>query len=94
VWAVGTTGRDPIGGVVLHAGVSAEARLKGKHDTSNPAVLRVYRSTNMNAVLSMSVGNPGRADYILQPGRTDVDVAIVDGEMAIVPHGATTQPSE
>jgi hypothetical protein len=93
VWAIGTHGNDPIGGVVLHSGVSCEAKVSGKHDSDNPAVLRVYRSTNMNAVLAMSLGNPGRTDYVIQPGRTDVDVVAVDGELTIVPHGAPTQPS-
>jgi hypothetical protein len=92
VWAIGTTGNDPVGGVVLHSGLAAQEKIEGSTDISNPAILRVYRCTNMNDILAMTLGNPSRLDYAIHPGKTDIDITLVNGELSVEPH-ATTHPS-
>lgn len=87
----GDTGR--LGGHVLQAGQACEAKIKGKIDSNNVAILRIYAATDIDAILSISRGSPDRIDMPLDAGRSDLDVIRDDGQLAAVPHGTPAPPS-
>jgi hypothetical protein len=84
--AVGTTETQRLGGVVIRPGETARAKVDGKTSDSNPAVLRIYRATDLNDILAINPSNPKRLDVPLKPGVTDIDVVIREGEIATGPH--------
>jgi hypothetical protein len=92
--AVGTTASESgkLGGIALNPGDTGHANLKGTFNGGDVAVLRVYRSTDLNTMLAIPRGNPDRIDIPLDPGKTDIDIVKQNGEMTFVPHG-TPSPS-
>jgi hypothetical protein len=87
----GDTGR--LGGHVLPAGQSSEAKVKAKIDSDNVAILRIYAATDIDAILSISRGSPDRLDMPLDAGRSDLDVIRQDGQLTVVPHGRPAPPA-
>jgi hypothetical protein len=88
VVAVGTTESGKLGGVAVEPGNTAHAELKGTMAKDDVAVLRVYRATDLNAILAITHGNPDRIDVPLDPGKTDIDIVKQNGQLAEVPHGS------
>ncbi len=84
--AIGTTDSHRLGGVIIKPGETANAKVDGKPSRSNPVVLRAYRATDLNHILAISPGNPKRIDVPLNPGITDIDLVIEDGEFTTEPH--------
>jgi hypothetical protein len=80
----GDTGR--LGGHVLQAGQACEAKVKGKIDGGNVAILRIYAATDIDALLAISRGTPDRLDMPLNTGKSDLDVIRQDGQLTAVPH--------
>jgi len=92
VVAVGTTGSDRLGGVAIEPGETGHAVIKGTIENNDVAILRVYRSTDLNAILAIARGNPDRLDIPLDPGKTDIDIIKQNGQLTQVSHGTTTTP--
>ena len=84
--AVGTIGSDRLGGVAIEPGETAHTHLTGHIASDDVAVLRVYRSADLNMILAMRPPNPGRLDIPLDPGKTDIDIVAKDGQLTEVPH--------
>jgi hypothetical protein len=89
VAAIGTTGTQHIGGVVVEPGDTAHAVLKGTIEPDDVAVLRVYRATDLDMMLTKHEGDPDRLDLPLGPGVTDIDIVKKNGQMTNVPHGSS-----
>jgi|SRR5580700_8293324 hypothetical protein len=87
--AVGTTGSQHLGGVAVEPGESAHTVLKGTIASDDVAILRVYRATDLNMMLTMHYGDPNRLDIPLGPGTTDIDIVKQNGQMTDVPHGTS-----
>jgi hypothetical protein len=85
VLAVGNT--EKMGGAAVSPGSTAHTVLKGTIARDDVAVLRVYRAVELDAILSLSRGNPDRLDLPLNPGRTDIDIVTKNGRLQEVPHG-------
>ena len=64
--------------------------LTGTIANDDVAVLRVYRAVDLNAILSLNHGSPDRVDLPLDPGKSDIDIIRQNGQLAGVPHGATS----
>jgi len=75
-----------LGGHVLAVGDTGEVKVKAKIDKDNVAMLRVYNATDINGILAISRGSPDRLDLPLDPGKSDLDVVRVDGQLTLVPH--------
>jgi hypothetical protein len=88
VVAVGTTGSQKLGGVSINPGETGHAVVKGTISANDVAVLRVYRATDLNAILALQRGSPDRLDIPLDPGKTDIDILKENGQLAQVPHGS------
>jgi hypothetical protein len=88
VVAIGTTGSQHLGGVAVEPGETAHTVLQGTIESDDVAVLRVYRSTDLNEMLTKHYGDPDRLDIPLAPGVTDIDIVKNSGQMTSVPHGA------
>jgi len=84
VLAVGNTQR--LGGVAVEPGSTAHAAVTGNFDSDDVAVLRVYRSVDLNSILAIDRGSPDRLDIPLDPGKTDIDVVKQNGQLVDVPH--------
>jgi hypothetical protein len=89
VAAIGTTGTQHIGGVVVEPGDTAHTLLKGTIEPDDVAVLRVYRATDLDVMLTKHEGDPDRLDLPLGPGVTDIDIVKKNGQMTNVPHGSS-----
>jgi hypothetical protein len=85
--AIGTTASQHLGGVAIELGETAHTALKGTIASDDVAILRVYRATDLNMMLTMHYGDPNRLDIPLGPGITDIDIVRQNGQMASVPHG-------
>jgi hypothetical protein len=88
--AVGTTG-DHVGGVAIEPGDTGHTTLKGHIDADDVAVLRVYKASDLNMILTLHRGSPDRLDIPLDPGTTDLDIVKEKGQIADVPHGSPPQ---
>jgi hypothetical protein len=88
--AVGTTA-EHVGGVAIEPGDTGHTTLKGHIDADDVAVLRVYRASDLNMILTLHRGSPDRLDIPLDPGTTDIDIVKDKGQMADVPHAAPAQ---
>lgn len=88
VAAIGSTeGSTQLGGVAIEPGETAHTNLTGTIASDDVAVLRVYRSVDLNSILAINRGSPDRLDLPLNPGKTDIDVIKKDGRLIDVPHG-------
>jgi hypothetical protein len=85
--AVGTTETEHVGGVAIEPGDTGHTTLTGHIDHDDVAVLRVYRASDLNMILTLHRGNPQRIDIPLDPGTTDIDIVKEKGELAEVQHG-------
>ncbi|HEY1923196.1 MAG TPA: hypothetical protein VGG44_10645 [Tepidisphaeraceae bacterium] len=88
--AVGTTG-DHVGGVAIRPGDTGHTVLKGHIDSDDVAVLRVYRASDLNMILTLHRGSPDRLDIPLDPGVTDLDIVTAKGQIADIPHASPAQ---
>jgi hypothetical protein len=84
--AVGTTGSGRLGGVAVDPGETAQTTLTGHIASDDVAVLRVYRSADLNVILTLHPGDPNRLDIPLDPGKTDIDIVKRGGGLVAVPH--------
>lgn len=91
--AVGTTESQQLGGVAIDPGETGHTRISGHIGSDDVAVLRIYRSVDLNVILTIHRGDPDRVDVPLDPGKTDIDVVQINGQMTYRDHG-TTRPSE
>jgi hypothetical protein len=85
--AMETTGTTPINGRVIPPGQTGEAKASGQFSSDNQAILRVYRSVDLNQMMAMDRGDPGRVDQPLTPGKSDLDIDLVNGAITAQPHG-------
>jgi hypothetical protein len=90
VVAVGTAGSEKLGGVAIEPGETAHTVMTGTITANDVAILRVYRASDINTILSIPRGNPDRLDIPLDPGKTDIDIVKKNGQLADVPHGSST----
>jgi hypothetical protein len=86
VAAVGTTKTQKLGGVGLEPGESARRVVFGKFSGDDVAMLRIYNATDLDEILAIGHGSPDRLDVPLDPGRTDLDVVMENGQLATEPH--------
>jgi len=86
--AVETTESEHVGGVAIEPGDTGHTTLKGHIDKDDVAVLRVYRASDLNMILTLHRGSPQRLDIPLDPGPTDIDIVKEKGQIANVPHGS------
>jgi hypothetical protein len=86
--AMGTVGLKPPNAFIIRPGETGEARTKGQFDPGVQAVVRVYRAQSMDAMLSMDRGTINRLDLPIAPGKTDIDITQVEGELQAQPHTA------
>jgi hypothetical protein len=86
VAAVGTTETHKLGGVMLEPGEAAQRVVTGYFSSDDLAMLRIYRSTDLNDILAIGRGSPDRVDLPLDPGLTDLDVMILNGQLVAEPH--------
>ena len=86
--AVGTTESQHVGGVAIEPGDTGHTTLKGHIGKDDVAVLRVYRASDLNMILTLHRGSPDRIDIPLDPGPTDIDITKDKGEMVFVQHGS------
>jgi hypothetical protein len=89
--AVGTTASEHVGGVAIEPGDTGHTTLGGHIDKDDVAVLRVYRASDLNMILTLHRGSPDRIDIPLDPGVTDIDIVKQKGQIADVPHGSSAQ---
>jgi hypothetical protein len=90
VVAVGTAESDgPLGGVAIRPGESAHTNLTGSFASDDVAILRVYRSVDLDSMLSLSRGSPDRLDIPLDPGKSDIDIFRKNGQLVDLPHDDT-----
>ena len=92
--AAGATGGGNDGRACRRRGDRAwtgHTTLKGHIDADDVAVLRVYRASDLNMILTLHRGSPDRLDIPLDPGTTDIDIVKDKGQMADVPHAAPAQ---
>ncbi len=89
VAAIGTTQTQHIGGVVVEPGDTAHTVLKGTIESDDVAVLRVYRATDLDVMLTKHAGDPDRLDIPLGPGVTDIDIVKRNAQITNVPHGSS-----
>lgn len=88
VAAVGNTVSHRLGGAIVDAGQTVHTRITRKIESDNVAVLRIYRTTDVNAMLAMSRPNPNRIDVPMDPGFIDIDiVAGPQNKLGIISHG-------
>ena len=83
-------GDEPIGGVVVPQGKTAETGpRKAKMTADSRAVLRVYRGEmTMSDLLANGPTSPDRADVVLEPGPSRFVVLDAPGKLQVVPAGA------
>jgi hypothetical protein len=89
--AVGTTDTQHLGGVAIEPGDTGHTTLKGHIDPDDVAVLRVYRASDLNMILTLHRGSPDRLDIPLDPGVTDIDIVKDKGHLIFVQHGTAPQ---
>jgi hypothetical protein len=87
--AVGTT-EDRVGGVAIKPGDTGHTTLKGHINPDDVAVLRVYKASDLNMILTLHRGSPDRLDIPLDPGTTDIDIVTEKNKLAEVQHGSPT----
>ena len=85
---MGTTETEQVGGVAIEPGDTGHTTLKGHIDSDDVAVLRVYRASDLNMILTLHRGSPDRLDIPLDPGTTDIDIVKDKGLMIYVQHGS------
>jgi len=86
--ALQTTSDTHIGGVIVAPGKSCGTKMSAQFESDQRAVLRVYRAVHFDRILAISHGSPDRFDYILTPGRNDLDVVAENGQVTVEPHPA------
>jgi hypothetical protein len=75
-----------LGGREVDPDYTAEIKISGQFDNDNFAILRIYGSEKMEEILKMSPLSDKRLDVDLKPGDTNLDVVLVNGELATQPH--------
>jgi hypothetical protein len=90
--ALESNDQDRLGGVVVPPGESRGAVVHAQFEEGNFAVLRVYRTTHFSTILATDKGSPDRLDYPLPEGKSNLDIVLQDGQLAVVPH-TSTRPS-
>jgi len=83
--ALQTTSDTHIGGVIVPPGESRGTKMSAQFESGQHPVLRVYRSVHFYSILAISCGIPDRFDYLLTPGRNDLDVVADAGQLAVQP---------
>jgi hypothetical protein len=89
-----TPGNRVIGGVVVEPGVTVNAKISGKTTPDNPAMLRVYQATKIDEILSLSRGNPWRTEVVLDPGKSNINVLLDDGQLTADVHHTDAPPAK
>ncbi len=84
--------QEHLGGVIIPPGESRGTTITGNFEEGNFAVLRVYRAVHFAAILATDKGSPDRLDYALPAGKSDLDIVLEQGQLAVEPH-ASTKPS-
>jgi hypothetical protein len=90
--ALESNDQEKLGGVIVPPGESRGTAVHAQFEQGNFAVLRVYRATRFTAILALDKGSPDRLDFPLPEGKSNLDVVIQDGQLALVPH-TSTRPS-
>jgi hypothetical protein len=85
--AMETTGSTPSNGRVIAPGETGEAKATGTFDGDTEAILRIYRSVDLNTMLAMDQGAAGRLDLSIAVGKSDIDIVKSNDTIAAHPHG-------
>jgi hypothetical protein len=87
-----TQSQGRVGGVVVPPGESRGTVISASFEPGNFAVLRIYRAVNLSSILAIDQGSPDRFDYPLPEGKSDLDIVLENGQLAVEPH-VSTRPS-
>jgi hypothetical protein len=91
----GITHGDPISGVVIEPGKTANTKITGQFANDSRAILRVYRGKlRMTEILAVSHDSPDRLDIWLPPGPSKLVITDTDvGRLVIRPVKAFGPPA-
>lgn len=85
--------RDQVTAYPLPPDQSGHIIVKMDVGGGNIAMLQIYRAPDTQRVLGMSRGNPGRADYPIDPGYTNVAFKVNNSGMLVgAPFNADLKP--
>jgi len=85
--------RDQVTALPLPPDQSAHIVVKMDIGNDNVAMLQVYRTPDAQRALGMSRGNPGRVDYPIDPGYSNVAFKLDDkGALVGMPFNADLKP--
>jgi len=88
-------GEEPLGGVVVARGNTAETgQRKGKFDSGSRAVLRVYKGQmTLSEILANGSDSPNRTDVMLDPGISRFVVRDASGKLSVQHADAPVPPT-